>query len=285
MFPWWWARVGAGAGLRAIEPVLAAVPADATDPLVAELTCHASSLAMGLGHLARARELAQRSLSVAERSGHRAAVLDANIMVARVDAREGRLPTALGVLAPVIDEARRSGLDKLLADALNVVGQVQLDLQDRAGALASFSESAMLSRRLGHAYDAVVDSLCLAALALESGDAGEARRWMGSVASLRAALDHRYTDLMWLDLAAWLAAVEQDWPRAVRSFRIADRYAESLQRTRSEHWRKTSSSCLDRAREALGEAAFQAPWQSGEVASLAAAVGEADEWIAATTVA
>ena len=279
LFPWWMSRAGAHGALEAIERVLIVVPIDTADPVVADLLCHASSVAMRRGQLARSRELALRGARVAGRSGVPEAILDARIMVARIDEREGLLEAASTGLGPVIDEARQRGLDKVLGDALNVLGQVQLERKDLDAARASLIESALISQRLGHRYDIAVDGLCLATLALEADDAPEARRWMRTVAASRAAVDHRYVDQMWLDLAAWLAAAEGDWKRAVFSFRVADRFAASLQHGRSEHWRRVSGRCLEQARAAIGDAAWQAAWAGGELAALRAAVSDVDSWI------
>lgn len=279
LFLWWTARTGAALALEAIEGVLEVVPPDTAEPRVAVLLCHASSVAMRRNQLPRARALAQRSVEVAKRSADRTAVLDATIMKARLDAREGLFKSALDELLPVVEEARQRGMDRVLGDALNILGQVQSDLEDFAAATRSLTESVLLSQRLGHHYDVAVDCLCLASLALELEDAPQARRWMREAAASRDAADHRYVDQMWLDLAAWLAAVEGDWARAIAAFRVANRWAESLQHGRSNHWQQLSKRCLERARAAVGDAAWQTAWQAGADVPLGVAIEEADGWL------
>lgn len=283
LFPWWTARSGAVLALDAIEVVLEAVPADHRDPKVAELLCHAASAAMRRGLSERARALALRSADAAREAAAHDAWLDAQVMLARVDERDGRLDEALALLAPVIAEARRGGQDKLLGDALNVLGQVQLEQQDLAAARVSLTESALISQRMGHLHDQAVDVLCLATLALEAGDAAEARHWMRSIAGVRAEVDHRYADQMWLNLCAWLAATEGDWPRAVRAFRVADRFAESLRHGRSAHWRGVRERSLGQARSALDEATWRAAGDAGEAAPLSDAVDDAQGWLLSST--
>jgi hypothetical protein len=279
LFPWWAARTGAAVALAAIDNVLTIVPAETAEPRVAALLCHASSVAMRRDQLSRARELAQRCAEVATRSVQLPAILDARIMIARLDAREGLPKTALDALLPVVREARQHGLDRVLGDALNILGQVQTQLQDFAAARASLTESVLLSQRLGHLHDIAVDCLCLASLALELDDAPEARRWMREAATSREAADHRYVDQMWLDLAAWLAAVERDWARAVARFRVAERLAESLHHGRSNHWRQLSRRCLEGAREAIGDAAWQTAWNEGAHVPFDVAIDETAVWL------
>lgn len=279
LFPWWTARSGAVHALETFERVFEAVPPHATDPLVAEVLCHAASVALRRGLPERARALAERGARRADASDALSARLDARIMLARVDERQGRLDDARARLDPVIVQARQQGLDKVLGDALNVLGQVQLEQKDVEGARVSFEESAQQSQRAGHLYDIAIDQLCLAIPALESGDAAQARHWMRAAAPLLTQVDHRYVEQMWLDLSAWVAAVEGDWRRAVESFRLADRFAASLQHGRSDHWRRVSGESLAHARAALGDAAWEAACVAGEAAPLQDAVARATAWV------
>ena len=280
LFPWWTARTGAAFGLEQADAALAIVPPHPPDgpagEALADLYGHAGSQALRRGEVGRARAYAARLVDWASHAGTVSRSLDARILLARCDDREGHTRAARLSLEEVIETARNEALPPVLGRALNVLGLVLWSQDDLDGARTAFAESALLGRRMGLVYDAVVDTLNLAGMALERADGPEARCRLAEVAADRAAADHRYVDQMWLDLVAWLAAVECDWARAVSGFRVADRLAASLHHSRSAHWVGLRARCVLQARQALGDAAFDGAWSQGEAVSLQAALAEAD---------
>ena len=279
LFPWWTARTGAALGLEQTDAVLAIAPADAGGEALADLCGQASAQALRRGDIVRARAYATHLLGIAARDGNHTKQLDARIQLARCDDREGHSTLARQALEAVVADARSQALPVVLGDALNVLGLVQWTGGDLPGARLTFSESALLGRGLGRRYDAVIDTLNLAGIELECGDARAARQWLSAVAGERASTNHRYVDQMWLDLAAWLAAVEADWARTVRGIRLAERLAASLHHGRSPHWVGLRERCLAQARAALGAAGFEAAWAQGDAVSLQAALAQADAWL------
>jgi non-specific serine/threonine protein kinase len=279
LFPWWTARTGAALGLEQTDAVLEIAPADAGGDALADLCCQASAQALRRGDLEHARAYATRLLDIATRDGNRTKQFDARIQLARCDDRDGRSTQARQALEAIVLDARSQALPVVLGDALNVLGHVQWSEGDLRGARLTFSESAQLGQRLGRLYDAVVDTLNLAGIELECDDAPQARRWLSGVAGERASTNHRYVDQMWLDLAAWLAAVEGDWARTARGIRFAERLAAELHHARSAHWVDLRERCLAQARMALGATEFDAAWSHGEAVSLQAALAEVDAWL------
>ena len=280
LFPWWAARTGAAFGLEQADAVLGTAPphpaGDAAGEALADLYLQAGTQALRRGEVGRARAYAAGLADWASHAGATSRSLDARILLARCDDHEGHTSAARQSLEAVIETARSDALPLVLGRALNVLGLVLWTQDDLDGARTAFAESAQLGRRMGLVYDAVVDTLNLAGIALERADTAEARLRLAEVARDRAAADHRYVDQMWLDLAAWLAAAECDWARAACSFRVADRLAASLQHARSAHWVGLRTRCLQQARQALGDTAFEAAWSQGEAISLQAALAEAD---------
>jgi tetratricopeptide (TPR) repeat protein len=102
-----------------------------------------------LGDAERVRQTAREALLMARDTGDPLAILDLRARVARIDAEEGRLREASGVLADVVEERRPMGEPKPLAASLCDLAEVLVRMEDLDDAGAAIDEALALTTAEG----------------------------------------------------------------------------------------------------------------------------------------
>jgi tetratricopeptide (TPR) repeat protein len=223
------------------------------------------------------RQLLERAAAAGDDSDR----LMARLVAGEVDCSGGRLDRARGhflaaqQLAVALGQVRRqigalSGLARVAAHA---------DQAEEAARLAD--EVLALRRRDGHGYNLVIALLNVASTALERDQVERAMPLLAEAVALSPRVGSDYLTAHVLALSAQLFARRGRWAAAVE-LRAAAHLQEQEQRLFvHETDRQQQETGLERARQALGDPAFEAAWQAGLVGPAASGLARAAEHLRA----
>jgi non-specific serine/threonine protein kinase len=238
-----------------------------------------SNLEYVLGRFEDALKHGEESLSIARERGSVEAICDGLRGLAHASLGLGDLPAVkaaweefVALIRPVQDPARLAvGLGSL-AEAHRFEGNLD-------AAVPLYEESLELQRARGDTLNVVIVLGNLAMVALERGALERARGFLSEAVSLTdgrtAGSLAGLTDI----LGAWLSD-HGEWSRAARSFGAAWAQRTKIGYSGREPSDKTFLDLREaRAREALGEAAFQTAFDEGHALGAEAVLAEARGWI------
>jgi tetratricopeptide (TPR) repeat protein len=272
----WYYRGYLDEGRRWLDQALETPPDDASPrPRAWALACR-GMLASVCGEMDRAAPLLTESFSWWEQTGDAYGYAIARSMLGGVYVSQGRYDEAIPLFAPNRDYFRDNGHDNMHGHALFLLGVIAWVQGDDAHARVQLQESVEYFDRSGTPVDAIDPLRYLGLLACTAGDLDDAAAWFRE--EWRRLLQRGSRAALAVGLAdvATLATAREAWQAAVRLFAKAEALLKAEAAAFSLPARDHYERAHDRAREALGDAAYQASAVAGRALTLEQALVEAE---------
>jgi predicted ATPase/class 3 adenylate cyclase len=276
----WYYRGHLNEGQRWLDQAVQ-TPPDAAAPRPRALALTFSGMLANVrGEPKRAAELLTESFPWWEQTGDAIGRAYAHSLLGGVHVSQGQYDAAASLFAPIEAYARDAGHDVLLAMARFHLGLIAWAQGDEARARTLLRDALEISDRSGPPLDAVDPLRYLGLIASAAGDLDEAAMWFrkevthlrqrGSLAAIAVGL---------ADVAT-LAAAREAWQPAVRLFAQAEALLTAEGAAFSLPARDYYERAHARAREALGDAVYQATAGAGRALTLEQALAEAEAVLA-----
>jgi predicted ATPase/class 3 adenylate cyclase len=249
--------------------------ADAPRPRAWALACR-GMLASVCGETDRAAPFLTESFSWWEQTGDAYGYAIARSMLGGVYVSQGRYEEAVALFAPNRDYFRDHGHDNMHGHALFHLGVIAWVQGDDARARVQLQEAVEYFDRSGTPVDAIDPLRYLGLLACTAGDLDDAARWFGESWSRLRLRGSRAALAVGLADVATLAAARDTWRSAARLFAKAEALLKAEAAAFSLPARDHYERAHTRAREELGDAAYQAVAVAGRALSLEQALAEAE---------
>jgi tetratricopeptide (TPR) repeat protein len=272
----WYYRGYLDEGRRWLDQALETPPDDASPrPRAWALACR-GMLASVCGEMDRAAPLLTESFSWWEQTSDAYGYAIARSMLGGVYVSQGRYDEAIALFAPNRDYFRDNGHDNMHGHALFHLGLIAWVQGDDAHARVQLLESVEYFDRSGTPVDAIDPLRYLGLLACAAGDLDEAaRRFREEWTRLRQRGSRAALAVGLADVAT-LATAREAWQAAVRLFAHAEALLQAEAAAFTLPARDHYERAHVRAREALGDAAYQASAVAGRALTLEQALVEAE---------
>jgi predicted ATPase/DNA-binding winged helix-turn-helix (wHTH) protein len=239
----------------------------------------AGHLSSNLNRLTEANEQYLEALTIARKIGDRALVADSLRMLGYLASERGDSATALTLVEEALGIAHDLQDQMLVADALNAKGDIYRAMDDMEAARPVYEESLALARAADNLDMVTVVCDNLARVLIPCGEPETALPLMVEVLHLSRATGSKWRAMCALDVTVGLAAAATDWAFAARIRGAAEARVKSLKYARDHADGAFLAPWTQRIREALGESAYSAAFDSGFALSNEQAVEEAVSWL------
>jgi tetratricopeptide (TPR) repeat protein len=272
----WYYRGHLNEGQRWLDQAVQ-TPPDAAAPRPRALALTFSGMLANVrGEPKRAAELLTESFPWWEQTGDAIGRAYAHSLLGGVHVSQGQYDAAASLFAPIEAYARDAGHDVLLAMARFHLGLIAWAQGDEARARTLLRDALEISDRSGPPLDAVDPLRYLGLIASAAGDLDDAAMWFREELTRLRQYGSRATFAVGLADMATLAAAREAWQPAVRLFAQAEALAQAEAAAFSLPARDHYERAHARAREALGDAAYQVVAVAGRALTLEQALGEAE---------
>jgi predicted ATPase len=252
-------------------------PPDAASPRPRAwaLTC-SGMLANVCGETERATALLTESFSWWEQTGEAFGHAVAGSLLGGVHVSHGRYDEAAALFTPNVAYFHDTGHDNMHAHALFHLGVIAWAQGDDARARSLLRDAAEGYDRSGGPADAIDPLRYLGLVACEAGDLDDAAVWFGEMMTRLRQLGNRAALAVGLADVATLAAAHEAWQPAARLFAKAvtllQAEAAAFSLPARDHYERAHA----RARQALGDAAYEVTASTGRALTLEQALAEAE---------
>jgi len=277
--PYWITRGLLGLGLRLATEALARTRAD--DPSLAR--CRAlfdtGQIACWLGRYDEARRYLDESLAIARARGDKRRIAAALQPLGMACLGLGDAATARGHLGEAVALAREQGDQHDLVAALNAMAQFHRTQNDVAAAVPLYESVLALARRID---DRESIAIGLLNLAMSTVDQAKARvpAMLLEVIDIVDETGSKPAAQSMLEVCAGLAASRGEWERAATLFGATEAHAHSTGLHRDPADEAFLAPRIDKARRALGDAAFASSEAAGRAFAYEEAKAQARAWLA-----
>ncbi|PYX72408.1 MAG: hypothetical protein DMG78_12405 [Acidobacteria bacterium] len=256
-------RAGAGARNRARARVLVG----------------AGSLSRSVDRCDEANEHAVEALSIAREIGDDKLAVESLLILGYQLNDRGSTAASLGHLEEALTQARGLGDKVLVAKALNGLGETHRTAGNMEAAQALYEESLALAREQENI--GVVAAVCdnLARVFIYRSEPERARDLVLEAITISEEAGSKWTALCAFDVTAGLGAVRTDWTFAARMRGAAEARIKDMKYKRDRPDEAFLAPWTARMREALGDAAYSAAFESGYALSQEQAAAEALAWL------
>ena len=191
----------------------------------------------------------------------------------------GSTAASLKHLEEALTQARGLGDKVLVAKALNGLGETHRTAGNMEAAQALYEESLALAREQENI--AVVAAVCdnLARVFIYRSEPERARDLVLEAITISEEAGSKWTALCAFDVTAGLGAVKTDWTFAARMRGAAEARIKDMKYKRDRPDEAFLAPWTARMREALGDAAYSAAFESGYALSQEQAAAEALAWL------
>jgi len=196
---------------------------------------------MGQGDLVTARHHAEQALLLAKSHSDQRALVSANCTLAQLCRMEGDLDAA----EPL------------------------------------YAEAQAMARAIGDRESIAITLLNLAMVAVGRNDGDRARPMLLEALTIAGDIGSKPAGQSALEVAAGLASLREDWPRAARCFGAAEALMAQTSLQRDPADEAFLAPLMTQAREAFGAAAFDAAVTSGRLLGYEEATAEVRSWLEA----
>jgi predicted ATPase/class 3 adenylate cyclase len=263
-------------GRRWLDQALQTPPDAASPrPRAWALTC-SGMLANVCGETDRAMALLTESFSWWEQTGEAFGHAVAGSLLGGVYVSQGRYKEAAALFTPNEAYFQDAGHDNMHAHALFHLGVIAWAQGDEARARVQLQEAVEGYDRSGALADAIDPLRYLGLIACAGGDLDEAANWFSEEWTRLRQMGSRAAIAVGLADVATLAAVREAWQPAVRLFAKAEALAQTEAAAFSLPARDHYEQAHARARQTLGDAAYQATAVAGRALTLEQALAEAE---------
>ena len=219
------------------------------------------------------------ALSIAREIGDGKVVVESLLVLGYLANDEGATAASLGHLEEALALARESGDKALVARALNGLAEVYRTLGNVEAAQPLYEQSLALAREQGNVV--IVTTVCdnLARVFIARSEPERAWDLVLEALALAEAAGSKWTALCAFDVTAGLCAVATDWAFAARMRGAAEARVKDMKYKRDRPDEVFLAPWTARMREALGDAAYSAAFESGYALSQEQAAAEALAWL------
>lgn len=278
---WLIARGYFGTGYRMTAEALARSGAQARTGLRSRALLAAAELGFLTGFYAEAEAYARESLDIAEELGEPARIADSNRMLGYACLARRQPAAARGHFARSLELSRRLQDKTQLAAALNALGELHRTLRQPAEARPLYEEAVVLDREVGDRRRLAVHLCNLSSVLIESGQQHEATGTLREAMAIAGEIGSRQVGHAVLGYCAGLAVLRGDWALAARMHGAAENQARRMGYHREPMDEAFLPSLVERARQALGEAAFGQAEAAGRELGYDEAAQQARGWLEA----
>jgi predicted ATPase/class 3 adenylate cyclase len=240
----------------------------------------AGQIASSMGRYAEAQGYLLESLDTARALQESRLVVSVLNTLAHSALGQGDRAAARRHSEQALELASKLGNKRGIATAANALAQIhRLDGQlDAAEPL--YARTAALASELGDREVAAVAHLNLAMVAIQRGAAARARSLLLEVLNIAKQTGSRRTGQSVLEVSAGLAALGEDWERAARFYGVAERQTTDTGMQRDPADDAFLQPWMSKARNALGQARFDASLAAGLALNYEGAIDETQTWLA-----
>ncbi len=262
-------------GSRLIGEALARPAAEAPSLPRARALFAGGQLAFYMGHYAKARAQLEENLAIAREQGEPASMVMALSWLGHVAGAQGEPDAARGHLEAALAMAREQG-DRLgISVALNGLAEFLRAEGDLDAAIPLYREGIAINRALSHTSNVANALLNLAAASIARGDLDTPQPLLREALGIAQAIGSRVQGQFALDVIAGLALGRASWETGTRIFGASDAQLAHMGLQREPPDARFIAPLVARARETLGNAAFDAAYAAGHALPYESAVGEA----------
>jgi non-specific serine/threonine protein kinase len=220
----------------------------------------------------------EESLAISREIGDRTEAARATMGLGTLAVAEGRPAAARAHFEEAIEAAREAGTKAILGAALNGLAELHRVEGDLDRAKALYEESLTLFREEG-SFNVAVIVLNLAMVAISQGDLVASQSRLAEAARLAEEADSKFAGWGVLEVTASLAAASGHAERAARIWGASDSARARGGRSLAPGDEQFLLPWIDRARSALGDAAFTRAASDGRALSYEDALSEARVWL------
>lgn len=255
-----------------------------TVPLASLARCRAlwvaGQISSTMGRYKEAEEYLQESLNTARALNDLRMVVSVLNTLGLAALGQGNRDAARLHCEEALDLADRLGNKRGFATASNALAQIHRLNGELDAAEPLYERTVVLARELGDREVAAVAFLNLAMVAIERGAAARARSLLLEVLTIAEQTGSKPAGQSALEVSAGLAALGEDWERAARFYAAAERQTGYTGIRRDPADDAFLRPLISKARDALGQARFDASHASGLALNYEEAVAEARAWLA-----
>jgi predicted ATPase/class 3 adenylate cyclase len=241
----------------------------------------AANFGIFIGRYADAEGWAQDLLAIARRLGDTDRIAGALTLLGRASAGQGKLSAARGQFEESLAVARNRGDKVRMINALGSLADLHRADGELDVAEAEYEEIVRLARAAGNRSNLANSLLCLARVSIARRSAERARVLIIEVLPIVDEITSKPEGQGVLEASAALAALVGAPTRAVRFFGAAQTQATAMGHRRDPSDEDFLASQLAPARQALGDAEFNAAEIGGRALAYDAAMAEARAWLEA----
>ncbi len=248
-------------------------------PSRAQVLVGAGYLSRSLHKLAEANEQFLEALTIARKIGDRALVAVSLRALGYLAGERGDSAAALALIEEALAIARDLQDQELLARTLNAKAEIYRAMDKMEAARPVYEESLALARAADNLD--LVTAVCdnLARVLIPRGEPERALPLVVEVLQLSRATGSKWRAICALDVTVGLAAVATDWTFAARMRGAAEARVKTSKYARDRPDEAFLAPWTQRIREALGETAYSAGFDSGFALSNEQALEEAYTWL------
>jgi tetratricopeptide (TPR) repeat protein len=226
-----------------------------------------------------ANEHAVEALSIAREIGDDKLAVESLLILGYQLNDRGSTAASLKHLEEALTQARGLGDKVLVAKALNGLGETHRTAGNMEAAQALYEESLALAREQGNI--GVVTAVCdnLARVFISRSEPERARDLVLEAITISEEAGSKWTALCAFDVTAGLGAVKTDWTFAARMRGAAEARIKDMKYKRDRPDEAFLAPWTARMREALGDTAYSAAFESGYALSQEQAAAEALAWL------
>ena len=167
----------------------------------------------------------------------------------------------------------------LICKTLNSIGEAHRAAGNMEAARIPYEEALALAQEQSYTVHIAAVSDNLARALISCGEPERAQNLAMQVLEISMATESKWTPLCIFDITTGLAALAEDWTLAARMRGAAEAHVENLRVSRDRADQAFLAPWTFRVREALGEEAYAAAYDSGHALSSKEAAAEALTWM------
>jgi predicted ATPase/class 3 adenylate cyclase len=192
---------------------------------------------------------------------------------------QGDFEGARSYLEEAVALARAQGVKREIAAAVNLLASLLRMTGEAGSAEPLYLEVLDLARALGDDESASFGLLNLTMIAIAGGRLARARTMLLEALDLAERVGSVFAGTSVIDVAAGLAAAEEEWDRAAALFGVAEKQASRTGLHRHAADQAFVTPLMERARAAMGAAAFEASADRGRTMAYERALEDTRAWL------
>jgi len=241
----------------------------------------AGKASLFMGRFAEAQGLLEQAIAVAREIGDEQRLAMIHDELGGVAMGQGDLVTARHHAEQALLLAKGHSDQRALVSANCTLAQLCRMEGDLDAAEPLYAEAQAMARAIGDRESIAITLLNLAMVAVGRNDGDRARPMLLEALTIAGDIGSKPAGQSALEVAAGLASLREDWPRAARCFGAAEALMAQTSLQRDPADEAFLAPLMTQAREAFGAAAFDAAVTSGRLLGYEEATAEVRSWLEA----